>query len=385
MKIACAYIRVSDERQDEFSPDSQLKLIEKFCLEKGYFLPQDYIFFDDGISAKGSAKRTAFLSMIELARSETHPVDAVIVWKYSRFARNQEDSILYKSILRRAGVEVMSVSEPLSDDPFGSLIERIIEWMDEYYVVRLSGEVKRGMTEKALRGQHNGPPPMGYYIKEGKLFPHEKESAVIKKIFSLFLSGRTVGEVAESLNRLGLCTRKGARFDRRNVTYILRNPIYAGYTRWSAEGRMASKRQFDSDRFILAKGEHEPLVPEQVFQEAGRRLGALSRDYLLRGMLFCGDCGAKMVRSGGKKPFFQCGRYAGGKGCFSHCGAIGRVEAEAARLLEDAGFSEACSLLRDEKLTAGEKNQELALLGVRFLCVGKAWRMEMSEKLGHRR
>ena len=41
------------------------------------------------------------------------------------------------------------MSEPLSDDPFGSLIERIIEWMDEYYSIRLSGEVYRGMKENA--------------------------------------------------------------------------------------------------------------------------------------------------------------------------------------------------------------------------------------------
>lgn len=46
---------------------------------------------------------------------------------------------------------MISVSEPLIGGPFGSLIERIIEWMDEYYSIRLSGEVLRGMKEKALQ------------------------------------------------------------------------------------------------------------------------------------------------------------------------------------------------------------------------------------------
>lgn len=54
------------------------------------------------------------------------------------------------------------MSEPVIDGPFGSLIERIIEWMDEYYSIRLSGEVIRGMTEKALRGGYNAQPPLGY-------------------------------------------------------------------------------------------------------------------------------------------------------------------------------------------------------------------------------
>ena len=61
--------------------------------------------------------------------------------------------------------------EPLIDGPFGSLIERIIEWMDEYYSINLSGEVIRGMTEKALRGGYQATPPLGYKaVGEGKPF-----------------------------------------------------------------------------------------------------------------------------------------------------------------------------------------------------------------------
>ncbi len=71
--------------------------------------------------------------MIAAAKSEEHPIDVILVWKYSRFARNQEESIVYKSLLKKqCSVDVVSVSEPLVDGPFGSLIERIIEWMDEY-------------------------------------------------------------------------------------------------------------------------------------------------------------------------------------------------------------------------------------------------------------
>ncbi len=48
-------------------------------------------------------------------------------------------------------MRVVSISEPLPDGPFAPLIERIIEWMDEYYSIRLSGEVKRGMKEKKAK------------------------------------------------------------------------------------------------------------------------------------------------------------------------------------------------------------------------------------------
>ena len=101
--------------------------------------------------------------MISMAKSKPVPFQTILVWKFSRFARNQEESIVYKSMLKKqCGIEVVSTSEPLIEGPFGSLIERIIEWMDEYYSINLSGETSRGMTEKALRGGYQSSPPLGY-------------------------------------------------------------------------------------------------------------------------------------------------------------------------------------------------------------------------------
>lgn len=148
MKIAAAYLRVSTERQDEYSLDSQLKLIREYAGKNDYIVPEDLVFIDDGISGRSAEKRPEFQRMIGQAKSQSCPFEAILVWKYSRFARNQEESILYKAMLSRSGVEVVSISEPLIEGPFGSLIERILEWMDEFYSIRLSAEVKRGMTEK---------------------------------------------------------------------------------------------------------------------------------------------------------------------------------------------------------------------------------------------
>lgn len=277
MKRAAAYIRVSDERQDEFSPDSQLKLIREFCINNDFILSNEYIFYDDGISAKSAARRQEFCRMIELAKLPSHPFDAIIVWKYSRFARNQEESIIYKSLLRKHAVKVISVSEPSSDDPFSSLVERIIEWMDEYYVVRLAGEVKRGMTEKALRGQLNNSPPIGYILKDKKIAIHDGEAEIIRTIFELFNTGINTAEVARRINALGYRTRNGKEFEGRTVRYILQNPIYAGYIRWSKDGRMASQRHFDSKSFIIVQGEHTPIISESDFKQAQMRLSSAKK------------------------------------------------------------------------------------------------------------
>ena len=82
MKTAAAYIRVSDERQDEYSPDSQLKLINEYAKKNGYYVPQEYIFYDDGISAKTAKKRPEFNRMIAFAKEKNSPFDAILVWKF---------------------------------------------------------------------------------------------------------------------------------------------------------------------------------------------------------------------------------------------------------------------------------------------------------------
>ena len=60
LRIGAAYIRVSDERQDEYSPDSQLKKIREYAEKEGYQIPDDYVFYDDGISGKFARKRGEF-------------------------------------------------------------------------------------------------------------------------------------------------------------------------------------------------------------------------------------------------------------------------------------------------------------------------------------
>ena len=148
LNIGAAYVRVSDERQDEYSPDSQLKRIREYAAKEGYLIPDEYVFYDDGISGRSVNKRDEFKRMIGTAIDKSHPFDKIYVWKFSRFSRNQEAAITYKSLLAKHKVAVISVSEAIPDGAFGSLIERIIEWEDEFYSSRLSEEVKRGMTEK---------------------------------------------------------------------------------------------------------------------------------------------------------------------------------------------------------------------------------------------
>ncbi|MCZ6615137.1 MAG: recombinase family protein, partial [Chloroflexi bacterium] len=67
-------------------------------------------------------------------------------------ARNREDAIVYKSLLRKQGIQVISITEPVEDTPTGRMMEGIIEVLDEFYSANLGQEVTRGMREAASRG-----------------------------------------------------------------------------------------------------------------------------------------------------------------------------------------------------------------------------------------
>ncbi len=330
MKTAAAYIRVSDERQDEFSPDSQLKLIREYCKKNDIELPDELIFYDDGISAKTTKNRKQFNEMIALAKQKEKPFQMILVWKFSRFARNQEESIVYKSLLRKNGVDVISISEPLSDNPFGGLIERIIEWMDEYYLIRLGDEVRRGMTERATRGLPNVPPPFGYRMKDGEYVIEEGEAALVRIIFEMYVNGSGARSIANYLQQLGIKTRHGNSFEARTVEYILSNPCYIGYLRWNPHHRSSSVRNFNNAEDIVSKAAHPPIISEEIFNRAAeisenkrrRNVKHARTDFqvsvfALKGLVRCDTCGSTMIYQK-RSDSLQCYKYNRGLCKISH-------------------------------------------------------------------
>lgn len=326
-------MRVSTDKQEELSPDAQKRLITDYCRKNNIEIRDENIFIENGISGKKAEKRPLFQQMIALAKSGEHPFDMILVWKFSRFARNQEESIVYKTMLRRAGVEVVSISEPSIDGPFGSLIERIIEWMDEYYSIRLSGEVMRGMTEKALRGGYQSAAPMGYRMNKSVGIPeiYEPEAEIIRLIFDTFInSGRSCLEIARMLNGIGCRTRRGSPFERRSVMYILQNPFYCGTVRWNRQSR-ETRAQKDPSEWITAPGVHTPIISKEDFEYVQKIIALRARPrksretsgikHWLSGIVKCSDCGRSLVANAawkGRPASFQCGGYNKGLCPHSH-------------------------------------------------------------------
>ena len=345
LRIGAAYIRVSDERQDEYSPDSQLKKIREYAAKDGYMIPDEFVFYDDGISGKSTKRRDDFNRMIAIAKEKTHPFDVIYVWKFSRFARNQEESMVYKNLLRKKGVTVVSVSEPIPEGHFGSLIERIIEWTDEYYLVNLGAEVTRGMTEKASRGEPTCAPPFGYIMREKQYFPDEEsgKANIVREVFKLYASGIRQREIAVMLGERGVKTKYGKTPDNRWIDYMLTNPCYIGKIRWSLNGvRAVSKRDIDNENIMTVDGHHEPLIDIGLWEEVQAVRQAQKRAYpkysrntqpiefMLKGLVRCSACGATLVCSvkSGKSQVrsLQCHNYSRGTCHISHSIRLPKIE-----------------------------------------------------------
>ena len=330
LRYAYGYIRVSTHDQEELSPESQKKLLKDYAAKNNIVILK--LFTDLGISGRKAKKRPGFQEMIASAKKKEHPVDLILVWKFSRFARNQEESIVYKSLLKKQhNVDVVSVSEPLSDNPFGSLIERIIEWMDEYYSIRLSGEVFRGMKENATRGAYQARPPLGYKVVEhGKppvIVP--EEAKIVQIIFEKYVyEGMGFFDLARYLNSLGFKTSHGKAFERRSIEYIIQNPSYCGMVRWNRTEN-ATNRIKDKEEWIISDGMQPAIISKDLFDAAQKRLAATYRPkgkrpsstykHWLSGLLKCPDCGRTMTactmrRANGEKySYFTCYGYTKGK------------------------------------------------------------------------
>ena len=332
MKVAAAYIRVSTDDQLEYSPDSQLEKIKLYAEKNQILLPEEFIFVDEGISGRKTKNRPAFNEMIGLAKCNPKPFDVILVWKFSRFARNREDSIVYKSMLRKErNIDVVSVSEDIGDDKLSILIEAIIEAMDEFYSINLAEEVKRGMTEKAKRGGVLSIPGFGYKVENGEYVIVPEEAEIIRKVFNDYLNKKGFLTIAKELNAMGIKTHRNCKIENRTIDYWLHNMLYIGKICWSPNGKRS--RNYNLEDMIISDGHHEPIIDMETWDKTQERLVKQKEKYgkyynsdrkdlshWLTGILRCEKCGKVLSYQGG---YFGCSERSRGK-----CDGVGYIKAE---------------------------------------------------------
>ena len=187
------------------------------------------------------------------------------------------------------------------NDPSSFLAESIHEMFDEYYSVSLSFWTKSGLREKARQGHLVGMLPWGYIRdKETKIAVADPDRApLVLELFERYGTGQESDlTLAAWLNATGARTARDGPFGKDTVREMLCNAAYAGYV---TAGR-------SKDRSI--RGLHEAIVPEELFDRVQEirgwrtrvvKSGPPSEDYLLRKLLYCERCGARMHGTRGSR------------------------------------------------------------------------------------
>lgn len=124
---AALYARYSSDMQRGESVDAQIRLIKEFAEKNNIVIVKQYV--DEAKSAKWDS-RESFQQMIK--DSKTSEWQVVIVHKLDRFARNRDDSTMYRIQLRRYRKYLISAVEQLGDSPEDQLLEAMIEAMAEF-------------------------------------------------------------------------------------------------------------------------------------------------------------------------------------------------------------------------------------------------------------
>lgn len=329
MEVGAAYIRVSTTDQLEYSPDAQKKAILKYAKDNDIILSNENIFIDEGISGRVAEKRPAFMEMIKRSKSKDCPWSVILVHKFDRFARSREDSIVYKSLLKKEhGIRVASISEQIdSNDKTSVILEAFLEAMAEYYSLNLSEEVRKGMSEKATRGEWNGKAPYGYRLVGKKLEIYEDEAKIVREVFDMYLNQNIpLRAITTMLNNMGLRTRQGKTFETRSIRYMLRNISYIGTAHWNPNAKLDVRvnKNYDlkSSQAILVEDSHPAIIDKETFEKVQIRINRYQKcekqtyvKHWCYGVLKCSSCGASLTTS---KDGFQCINYSHAKCNTSH-------------------------------------------------------------------
>ena len=280
------------------------------------------IFADEGISGTQTKKRTEFNRMIRMCRNKK--IDLVITKSISRFAKNTVDCLEYVRQLKDLGIGVIFEKENINTLTmtsefmialYGSFaqaesesISKNVSWGKE----KAYREGKVQFQYKHLLGYKKGA--------DGKpeIIPEEAET--VKLIYTMFLDGHSMKNIALILHVKGIHTKTGSTEWRTNtITRILQNEKYVGDA--------LLQKTFTSDcithkvvknhgerPMYLVTNHHDPIIDRDTYnrvqQELARRnskrkisdktvteQGKYSSKYALSELLICGHCGTPYRRT----------------------------------------------------------------------------------------
>ena len=316
---AALYIRLSKEDENEGPSESvtnQKSLLDEFVKNNRLYVYDVYI--DDGYSGT-NFDRPAFQRMI--ADIEAGKVNMVITKDLSRLGRDYimtghymeryfpEKRVRYISLLDGIDTGVESTANDIT--PFRAI-------MNDMYAKDISRKIKSVKRDKQRKGQFiGGKPVYGYKMhptEKNKIVVDEEAAVVVRRIFAMALDGISCRKIAAKLNEEGVPTPAAyagltvpnpgpytGLWSSERISEMLQNETYIGNmvqgrtVKISYKSRKCLKQ--DRENWVVVEGTHEPLVDNETFQKvrmlvnSRRHTRSRTYDFLLKGLIFCHECG----------------------------------------------------------------------------------------------
>jgi site-specific DNA recombinase len=295
MPAAIIYLRVSTKKQEqrnELNLPAQQKRCEDWAKASG--IPVLSIFTGHGESA-WKTDRPTLHEAIDFIKKNKGKVTHFIVQDTTRFARNDEVRAITCAELKKLGVTLVSVDEPMLDDtPVGRLTHKLLASLGEFYSDSLSSRIRYRFEKHREQGRWLHQTPIGYVnVRQNgskSIIPDPVMAPMVRQSFEMVASGSESSDaVRKFMTARGLRTKKGNKLTKQSFSWMLKNPLYAGII-------MHKGKRFE--------GNFERLVSEEVWQNAqdalrGRRKAVPKKPtsdmWPLRGFVRCGFCGEKLT------------------------------------------------------------------------------------------
>jgi DNA invertase Pin-like site-specific DNA recombinase len=265
MPRVAIYIRVSteDQAREGFSLDAQKERLIAYCDAQGWDVVA--LYEEDGHSGR-NVKRPAYQKMI----FEREKWDTILVMKMDRIHRNSKNFMIMMEDLEKWGKKFTSMNESLdTSTAVGRFVVDIIQRIAQLESEQIGERTYMGMAQKAESGEGllGFNPPYGYEILENDLSIVAEEAEVVRSIFTRYLQGETMVEIAWKLNRDSTMTRRGNPWTKWSIAHLLHNPAYAGFRRWDG---------------FLVPSKHEAIINVDEYNMTQRTIADRVKDPRLK-------------------------------------------------------------------------------------------------------
>lgn len=346
IECCAVYARYSDERQNPFSIDQQIRKCREYADRHGIRVLDEHVYADEAITG-ATEDRAGLRRLLDVAHEKPPPFDVVLVDDTSRLSRDLAHSLEIVKRMKFAGIRVVFVSQGFDTNaPQTQTLVTVHGLVDSLYLEELAKKTFRGVEQRAIHGLHTGGRVFGYkrvpiesqserdshgrsIINGVRLEVDPSQAGTVRRIYERYAAGDSLKRIAIDLNNEGIASpqpqkgRVSQSWCPSSVRHILLNERYRGVVTWGRTlkvrspetGRRVYRRKPESE-WRKKEISEQRIVSDDLWNSVQQRFRviramnggrtktgrALASPYLFTGLLECSEChGSVTIVSGTRK------------------------------------------------------------------------------------